>query len=239
MGTRARRQSAGDFDFRFDSRTTLVTLGCLFGAIYSSYLLYQDIEDRGARTGTPMAKLERVEKKVRLKPAQSYIWGGVKANEDLYLKDSVQTAPTGAASIRFTDGTRLEIGENSLVIIDSVENLSLNFLRGSVIVHSQSGDSRITVGQDGKTTVVNLPVRLISPEALSGFYVGQGALKTIEFSWDTSLKPGEDAPDAIEVSTDRDFHAPNVETLKVVPGKKVASAQLHSGDYFLALEHPW
>src|SRR6185437_14665870 len=148
MGMRAQAEKPESW---LDVRAVLVTVACLFGAAYSSLLLYRNIQDVGARTGTPMAKLEHIEAKVRLKPASSFIWSAVKSNEDLYRKDSIQTAPNGGATIRFNDGSLLEVGENSLIIVDSLENLSLGFLRGSAVLRTSAGDSRITLDKYGKT----------------------------------------------------------------------------------------
>jgi hypothetical protein len=223
-----------DSDARIDSKSILVTLACFFGAIYSSYLLYRDIHDMGARTGVQMAKLERSESKVRFKPASSFVWGSARAHEDLYLKDSVQTAPRGGASIRFNDGTLLELGENSLIIVDSIENLSLSFLHGSAVLRTQAGDSRITLGQDGKAVLENLPIGLLQPEPLAEFYTPEKKPKTISFEWGVNPKASQAVPAqvTIQISSDRAFRGKDVKSLEVPKDQHQLIAEVAPGKYY-------
>ena len=180
-----------------------------------------------------MAKLERIESSVRLKPASSFIWGPVQANEDLYRKDSLQTAPNGGASVRFKDGTLLEVGENSLIIVDSIENLSLGFLRGSAVLRTRSGDSRITLDKNGKTRIEALPIRLISPEAFSHYFTEGAKATPIEFAWELKPRVGQPLPDGvnIQISSDRSFRS-GTKVIEVSSAATSASASLPPGRYY-------
>lgn len=221
-------------------KTAIVALGCLSGASAGSYILYLDFNRvGGAGQGAPMAKVERREAKVRRKPSSSYVWSNVEPNQDLYRKDSIQTGPGSAAAIRLSDGSILELGEESLVVIDDIQNLSLNFVRGSMVVRSKKGDSRVTVGKDGKAKVEELPVRLIKPEPLSEYFTPANSTKAVTFRWEAMSNkapdPNQPAPEGstIQISSDKLFRSERTKT-QAVPGSSnwQLSAQFPPGRYF-------
>jgi hypothetical protein len=217
----------------FFTQAALVTLGCLSGAIYCGFLLYRDVQNMGARVGSPIAKLERLEAKVRLKAAQSFVWGPAHAAQDLYPKDSVQTPPNGGAAVKFNDGSVLEVGENSLIVIDQVANLSLGFLKGSVILRTQSGDTRISLDEAGKTKVEKLPVRLVKPDAFSEL-LSEKPTRTVDFSWAFAAKESQAAPSAVqlEISSDRKFKSKTTRSISVAGSTTEASVSLPAGKFF-------
>ena len=218
---------------RVDYKSVMVSMACWLGASYCGYLFYQDLHSHGSRTGTPMARLERFQSKVKTRPSSSFVWNQVDSDEDLYIKDSVQTGSASGASIKFKDGTLLEVGENSLVVIDSLENLALNFKTGSIVVRGKTGDSRITVGKDGKAKVEELPVRMIKPDSLANFYVPEKSLRPVQFEWEV-LKPTDDKL-KVQISSDRGFKNARTQTLDGTSGPDSGwsiSAKLAPGRYF-------
>jgi hypothetical protein len=221
---------------QFESKTALKTFGvtfaCLLGAAYSSLLLYQNLHSLGARDGTPMAKVQRVGRMVRLKPAQSFVWSNIGAHENLYLKDSIQTPAGGGASLLFNDGTKLDIGENSLIIIDSIQNLSLNFLRGSVVVRTQAGDSKVTVGKDGKTQTESLAAHLVSPEPLSQYFIPEKTLMTVDFTWEMNSSTGQSEADTLEISKSPSFHDSHRQSLPIAKRLKTLAAKVPEGEFY-------
>jgi hypothetical protein len=218
---------------RFFTQAALVTFGCLSGAFYCGNLLYQDLHNLGDRSGQPIAKLERLEAKVRLKPAKSFVWGPAHAAQDLYVKDSVQTAPNGGAAVKFVDGSVLEVGENSLIVIDQLANLSLGFLKGSAILRTQSGDTRITLDETGKTKVEKLPVRLIKPDAFSEL-LSEKAMRNVDFAWSLATKEGQIQPGKIqlEISPDRKFKSKNLKSVEIATGASETSVTLPAGHFY-------
>jgi hypothetical protein len=220
----------------FFTQAALVTLGCLSGAIYCGFLLYRDVQNMGDRVGSPIAKLERLEEKVRLKAAESFVWGPAHAAQDLYPKDSVQTPPNGGAAVKFNDGSVLEVGENSLIVIDQVANLSLGFLKGSAILRTKSGDTRITLDETGKTKVEKLPVRLIKPDAFSEL-LSEKPTRVVNFAWSLSApqgKAGQSAPPSVqlEISSDRKFKSKNIKSISVAGSVTEASVTLPTGRFY-------
>jgi len=182
--------------------------------------------------GKVLGKVEKKEAKVRRKSASSYVWNNVQLNEDLYRKDSIQTGKGSATSVRLADGSVLDIGEDSLVMMDDAAQLSVNFLRGSVVVHKKEGDTKVSVGKDGKTVVEELSIRLLKPDSLAQFYVPEKTKKVVLFDWDPRKSTGNEIF-TIQVSTDKRF-SPQVTQTFDSPDSKSRSMQLQlaAGRYF-------
>ena len=222
-----------DSEKRFSFKTLLVTIACIIGAGTGTFLLYQDLNAGGAGgRGTPMATLEKREAKVRRKPAASFVWQSAQVNETLYRKESIQTGEHSAAVLKLNNGSQLDIGENSLIILDNVSDLSLNFLQGSVTVQDSSGQNRrITIDKDGKKHIENLPYRLIAPEALAHFFVTPKTEKSVEFSW-SAKAPDPAAKPLLQISTDKNFKSDATQTLEITEPSGKLTAKLKPGLYF-------
>ncbi len=191
---------------RFGIKTILVSFCCLLGAISGGYFLYFDLNTSGtAGTGKVIGKIEKRESTVRRKAASSYVWTNVQNNEELFRKDSIQTAAGAAASVRLGDGSLLDIYENSLVVMEDSTNLSVQFLRGTAVVHQETGDKKVSVGKDGRAKIEELSVRLLKPETLARFFVTDRNSKEILFSWELKGKVPSD-PMTLQISTDKRFN---------------------------------
>jgi hypothetical protein len=215
-------------------KTLLVALACLSGAATGSYLLYQDFNLTGEDgKGPVMARIEKRESKVRRKAASSFAWMNAVSKQNLFRKDSVQTSEASAAAIRFNDGTLLELGENSLVVIDELSKLSLDFLRGSVVLRTAAGDKRVTVGADGKARFEELPIRLVKPEPLAHFFNREGQAKPIQFAWTASAGAALPPDYMLEVSQERSFKGSKKQFSAANGGKQLdVSATLGAGTYY-------
>ncbi|MGK5082614.1 hypothetical protein WDW37_04850 [Bdellovibrionota bacterium FG-1] len=216
---------------QFELKTWLVTLACLSGAGMGAYLLYEDFNSSGAEGHGPvMAKVERREAKVRRKSASSFAWNNLQQDQNLYRRDSVQTSTASAAVIRFKDGNSIELGENSLVVIDDITNLSLDFLKGSVVLHTTQGDKRVTVGKDGKAKLEELPIRLVKPEPLARFFTRDHESKSVRFAWKAKPNAGGTT---LQISPDRAFKSSRVQNLQI-SSESVSELQttLAAGNYF-------
>lgn len=210
-------------------KSLVVSLCCLAGAGYGSYLLYYDWMGESARgSGPALAQVARRDQTVRRKSAKSFAWMRAEESDSLYKRDSVQTSAESAAVIKFKNGNLLEIGENSLVVIDDIENLELNFVQGSMILRTEAGDQRLSVSADGKVKVEKIPVRLVAPEPLARVYKEQ-----VEFAWKSG---GAATPQVtVLVSSDRSF-APG-KTVRLDAGEaSTFSTALKPGRWFWRLE---
>src|SRR6185437_8538455 len=139
----------------------------------------------------------------------------------------------GGDTVRFVDGTVLEVGENSLIVIDSLENLSLDFLRGSAVLKTSAGDSKITLDKNGKAQIEALPIHLIQPEALSHYFTNGPNAVPIDFSWELKPKTGQAPPDTVSIqySADRQFRK-GVHQLDVSAAAGKATAAVAPGGYY-------
>ncbi len=186
---------------KFDVRILIVFLFCSLGVITGSVLLYKDYKSSdGKEHGLALATLERKELRVKRKAASSFLWSNIELKENLYLKDSVQTGENAAATIRLKDNTALELGENSLVVIDDVKNLSLNFMQGSLVLKTSDGDQKITVDQSGKTKFEQLKASLKFPESLANIFTAV-TTKEIYFEWDAK----DSTQTKLEIAKDKVF----------------------------------
>ncbi|MCM2324010.1 MAG: FecR family protein [Oligoflexia bacterium] len=183
--------------------------------------------------GASLAVVERREAKVRRKLSSSYVWTQVQQREPLYRRDSLQTGPDSAAAVRFTDGSVLEVGEESLIIIDDIKDLSLNFVRGSAIVRKATGDARITAGKDGKAKVEELPVQLLSPEHLATVYTPGATPKDLAFTWRVRQEKAAGAKHVLQLSPDKSFSPRRTQSLSPESADaQELTAQLAPGRYF-------
>jgi len=199
-------------------KSALIFALCTITAATASHALYVDFnQSAGDGLGPSMATIERSESKVRRKPSTSFAWSAVRSEEKLYRKDSVQTSAASGASIRFLDGTLLELGENSLVVIDEIQKLSLDYIKGSVILHTAEGDKQVSVGTDGKAKLIELPIRLLKPEPLARYYTAAQDAKPVHFSWKLRKNQTEPLPDSVEleISPDRQFAAAKIRSLPI------------------------
>ncbi len=190
---------------RLRLRAALVTLLCLSGSALSLRALYRDLRSASQNAGgTVMAILERHEQKVRVKHAGSFSWNGLEDQDSLYKKDSLQTGEQSGASVKLKDGTILELGENSLIVIDELADLSLNF--GQVVLRKASGeDVQIAVDKSGKKRTETLVVRALAPENFSRNFTRVGQRLPVEFRWEAKSGDPELRPSAIQLSRDRRF----------------------------------
>jgi hypothetical protein len=229
-------------DGSFTMKTALVGILCCVGAGAGSYLLYLDFnQSGGVGQGSPMAKVERREAKVRRKAASSFAWTHVQPEESLFRRDSVQTSVGSAAAIRFNDGTVLELGENSLVVIDDINKLSLDFMKGTVVLHMAEGDKRVTVDKDGKAQLEEIAIRLVQPEPLVRYFTRDREAKQIHFAWKSrDAKPGQSSslpPEyTLQISSDKNFKSARVQNIAIKNGAvPEIDASLPAGAYFWRL----
>ncbi|MGE4232606.1 MAG: hypothetical protein AB7F43_04680 [Bacteriovoracia bacterium] len=221
------------FERRFDAKFFVVFLLCLAGAGGSSYLLYRDFTAAGgAGKGKPMAKIDRMEGSVRRKPANTYIWANGHESEDLYKKDAIQTSASSAATVKLADGSLIEMGENSLIIIDDLSDMSLNFLRGQMVLRKADGsDSKVSIGSDGKAKLETLAVRLVKPDPLARLFYHKAESRDIELSW--SMQSGRTFSSVqVQISKDRSFNQKNTQSFPVDQGISTVKTSLHAGQYF-------
>ncbi|HQO03447.1 MAG TPA: DUF4962 domain-containing protein [Spirochaetota bacterium] len=99
-----------------------------------SLLLYLDLTKRiefGAtqQVGNIIFKRKVAQRKYN----RQVIWEEVEQNQTLYNRDSIRTAENSDAVIKLKDGTRIELGENSMILLSlSSDAININFAHGTI-----------------------------------------------------------------------------------------------------------
>lgn len=224
---------------RWDLKFAIVTLLCLSGTVGGSYLLWLDVHESGSKgQGTPMATVVRKSAKVKRKTKASYAWSNVQLNEPIFKKDSVQTSVDSAAALKLRDGSILELGENSLVVLDEVGDLALNFQRGQAVLRTAKGDSRVSIGSDGKAHIEQVPVSLIKPEPLAELLTAERQFVEVAFAWNprgAQNSQMQRLPEqwVIQLSRDEHFRGPGTKTRNIPDVRTTATVlSLDAGKYF-------
>ena len=177
------------------SLTAIVTSAiCLIGASISFTWLYRDFHTRSDQgKGPTIASLAATKSVVKRKLSSSYRWHLISPNEAFFFKDTIQTGENSEAKIRMLNGTELEIGESSLVVLDQTSDLTLGFLKGSVVLRKNGEDTKVTVDSSGKKKIEILPARLIGPEPGAELVLSrtQDPSAKIKFTWEPRAQKQE------------------------------------------------
>lgn len=217
----------------FEWKNLLIIFACFAGSVYGLFRLYLDFQ-LGANTKglSPIGIMERREAEVRRKLAQEFQWLNIEPQDTLFLKDSIQTGPKSSATLKLENGNMIEIGENSLFVFENNQDLSLGFLKGSVVIRDQEGDKQITVQEDGKKSIVALPYRLLNPAALETFYVTKGGTQDVNFEWDLSkearLQQEHPTPKFLEIN--------NIKKIELLDSNKTLRQSFSEGNYSWTLK---
>ncbi len=213
-------------------RPLIVLSLCITGALTGSLLLYWDFSRANlSGEGPRVAVLESLSRGVRRKARTSFLWGKTESGAPLFRRDAIRVGPEGSASIRLSDGSLLEVGENSLVVIEDVSQLPLSFLQGSFVVRKSTGDTLVSVDTSGKAKTEVVPVRLLKPAAQAFLFTAENQLKSIEMEWEGGK--GNAIPwDRVQVSTLKDFPKRATQEFKLNPSLARTSVALGAGNYF-------
>ena len=195
------------------SRKVAIILACLAVASAGLRILYEDIYlSRSHGTGQSFAVLTKTESFVKRKASDSFIWSFTNQGDTVFKKDSIQTGMKSSASLTLLDGRSLELGENSLLVLNYFSDLSLNYLNGTAVIQDQSGTKQLSVDANGKKEIKELLVNLQKPGPSERFFATDQKPVSVAFSWTKARslaasaggKP-EDAPFVLQVSPNRNF----------------------------------
>jgi len=134
---------------------------CLAVASGCLYVMYRiSFDDSGSVVVTQnVASALSVSNEVKRKPVGSFSWYGVSTGSLLAYRDAVYVGDNASTVIALNDGSKLTIGPNSLVVLDTktrqVGNQSskvteIRLVRGDVAVQKSQGNSnlKIAVGKN-------------------------------------------------------------------------------------------
>ncbi|MBT4762679.1 MAG: FecR domain-containing protein [Bdellovibrionaceae bacterium] len=120
-------------------------------AITSSYLLFINYEILSTSTENnitqePIAKINHKENSVRRRSTNIPIWKNVKNKAPLYRNDHLFTDSNSEAEIVFSDGSKLNIGSSSLVVIDERNTEKrANLKRGNITASLTKTKSKLVL----------------------------------------------------------------------------------------------
>jgi len=117
----------------------------------AGYLLYNDYH--GPNPGDDVdsnreivGELLYVDNNVKRQLSSDIMWNSVEKETPVFNKDSIRTGKDSTAGIRLSDSTVVELGENSLIVIDKNQQaLSLQFKAGDLAAKNSGKDLQISV----------------------------------------------------------------------------------------------
>jgi hypothetical protein len=118
----------------------------------AGYLLYGDITGHSTGTGDPVGTIAFKKRVAQRRLADDVIWEGLSQNGPVYNLDYVRTDSDSSATITFSDGTTIDLDENSMVLINLMNGkLSIGFEGGTISATSGSGSALDIIA--GKTKI--------------------------------------------------------------------------------------
>ncbi len=119
---------------RRERRRHLVTIPPLISLIVSGYLLYNDFkqEERAEGMGQSIAKSTESTGSVRRRFDKRLAWYDFTGLRGIYDKDSIRTNAESGTVIELPDGSKLTVGESSLITIKQAKG-------GRILIDFQGG----------------------------------------------------------------------------------------------------
>ncbi|MCS6983793.1 MAG: FecR family protein [Leptospiraceae bacterium] len=130
------------------SKGEIIFLGCiLFAMFISSALLYADFRKKIKVEGKePIGVLKLKHKTTQRKYDKEVIWEDLDEAVPIYNRDTIRTATESQAVIELLDGTQIEVGENSMIVLNMAGNLAnIGFLYGAVRANQEAGSSPLKI----------------------------------------------------------------------------------------------
>lgn len=217
-------------------KTWVLAFFSLSGISVSSYYLQRDFYSLTTATrGEELGEVVACDAEAKRKHADSYLWSRLAPGQAVYLKDSIRVGPQGYANITLKNGTKIELAENSLVIIDDPRTLALKFLRGSFIVADERGERSVLVQKDGRALERDLYVRMIAPAPSAKLLSRRNQPVPVELKW--AFKPEIDPKwrdsARLLIGRDRSFQSGEVVSVPVTDLKSDSwKGTLAAGRYY-------
>ncbi len=134
-----------DKNKRHGRRTLLLAilfiLFCLCGAAYSINLFWQNLNSALYKDESPVATVTFKYKTAQRKFEGRMIWNRLRQKSPIYNEDTIRTAAGSEATIYFDDGTKINVGENTMLLI-SIKNGKIQALLQEGTVTMDSTESK-------------------------------------------------------------------------------------------------
>lgn len=115
--------------------------------VVCSVMLYNVVQSgAGKGSGKAIGKVYYKNRSVQRKFSRAAVWGGLEQNTPVYNNDALRTEEQSEAVVVLNDGTRIEVGERSMIVLNvSDDSSGITFVRGALRVRNDA------VGAGGKT----------------------------------------------------------------------------------------
>ncbi|MBQ7158015.1 MAG: hypothetical protein IJS09_01125 [Treponema sp.] len=156
--------------FKSPLRDALVVLLCMGTAAFFIFLFWKDLNHSSSRSDKDtIATITFKNRIAQRKFEDRVVWERVSQNAPLYDGDIIRTADLSSASIHFTDGTTLDLSENTMVQIYYSENGIQVAVGGGDIQVDSSAQSKVALKlDDGSTVNVDAGASLAAKSDASG-----------------------------------------------------------------------
>ncbi|MCC6277191.1 MAG: FecR domain-containing protein [Oligoflexia bacterium] len=109
------------------SKNLFVLLPVLFGISVAGFYLYQDFQPVDGEAESELVREQvgqmlTVENSVKRQLSDNVLWDPIASQTPVYARDSIRTGPESSATIRLDDNSLLDIGENSLIVLDRIQD---------------------------------------------------------------------------------------------------------------------
>lgn len=135
---------------RLRHHATALAVPAIAAAVSAVQVVSQFREDFGVTQGRRIGTTLRTDGEVLKRSAHSFRWFNVASSEDLVEKTSLKTSENSEVSLKFQDGSTLELGPHALVVLGSASEgvPRLKVVRGGVKFKSKS---KMVIEANGKT----------------------------------------------------------------------------------------
>ncbi len=133
-----------------------VPLFCIGVASYFVYLFWEDLNKVTiAQDREVIGLISQKDRVIQRKLYDRVVWERLGQNSELYDSDTIRTAEQARAVISFTDGTIMEVSENSMIQIHYADDtgLSIEVDGGGVSLDSKAATKNVRVRLDDGSTV--------------------------------------------------------------------------------------
>ena len=134
--------------------TTIFILLCIFGAALSVKKFYESLNLSLTKMDEkPVARITFKHKTAQRKFEERMIWDRLRQDSPIYNGDVIRTAPESEATIYFSDGNIMELGENTMAQVVVRDGKVQTSVQGGSVVMNSSGAKNGAVISFGNSTI--------------------------------------------------------------------------------------
>lgn len=134
--------------------TTIFILLCVFGAAFSVKKFYESLNLSLTKMNEkPVAVITFKYKTAQRKFEERMVWDRLKQDSPIYNGDVIRTAPESEATIHFSDGNIMELGENTMAQVVVRDGKVQTSVQGGSVMMNSSGAKNGALVSFGNSTI--------------------------------------------------------------------------------------